>query len=118
MENIEIRAWHKKRKKYYSVHHLHCGTIGYHPGDWATCKARNCIENKDIYIQIQPKDVILELYSGLTDRNRRKIFEGDRDSRFREVVYENGCFYLKSRSGKKVFLYLVCKQLEIIGHRN
>lgn len=78
MREIKFRVWHKKYKKYYEVHHLHCGSLGVNEGYWATCKAHDCIEDKAIYIQIQPDYCIVEQFTGLYDAKGREIYDGDR----------------------------------------
>ena len=74
MSRLEFRAWHKTREKYYEVLHLH---INKYEGNWVTVKGFCIIEQKDIHIQIQPKDCIIEQYIGLKCLNNVKIFKGD-----------------------------------------
>lgn len=57
----KYRAWDKKRKRMYEVLHLHLSSEGI----WATVKGFDIIEQKDISLQIQPKDIeIMERNSG------------------------------------------------------
>jgi len=74
-DRMKFRAWHKKRKKYYEVQHLHLDS---NEGVWATCKGYNCIEDKDVKIQIQPNDCIIEQGTGRNDKDKNLIFNGDK----------------------------------------
>lgn len=70
----KYRAWHKRRKKYYKVLHLHLDSP---EGIWATVEGFDVIEQKPIHMQIQPKDIIVEHYIGQTDKKNVEIYEGD-----------------------------------------
>ena len=75
MEKI-FRVWHQKRKKFYNLLHLHAGTPT-NGGEWSTCEGFNCIEQKEINIQIQPDEGVISQWIGIVDENGKKIFEGD-----------------------------------------
>ena len=71
MNIINIRAWHKRRKKYYKVLHLNLNSF---EGVWATCKGFDVIEQKEINIQIQPKDCLIEV-SINKDKTGKEVYE-------------------------------------------
>ena len=81
MSRLEFRAWHKTREKYYEVLHLH---INKYEGNWVTVKGFCIIEQKDIHIQIQPKDCIIEQMINREDKQKSRIFQGD----ILEIPYE------------------------------
>lgn len=76
MREKEYRVWCKKRKRMYSVLHLHVEK-SYGEGTWATAEGHNIIEQKSVHIQVQPKDAEIMEYIGREDQSGRKIYEGD-----------------------------------------
>ena len=74
MREIKFRAWNKKRKRMYEVLHLHLDSF---QGVWATVKGRAVINDQDIHIQIQPKDIEVMQWTGMHDKRETLIFEGD-----------------------------------------
>jgi len=119
----------------YRVAHLH---LDCYEGIWATVNGYNIIEQKEIYIQIQPKDIIIMEFTGLLDKNGVKIFEGDiinpglREIRFGDFIslsddenktpYSQGNgFYTISHSGEFFkmpfsFCHRQSENCEVIGN--
>ena len=58
----------------YEVLHLHLDSF---QGVWATVKGRYVINDQDIHIQIQPKDIEVMQWTGMHDKRETLIFEGD-----------------------------------------
>jgi len=85
---IKFRAWDKIKKRMLSVYHLRKeGIIG---------MADNIISSQHCKID----NVILMQYTGVKDRNKKEVYEGDiikyvgRDGKFQveEIVFIDGCF--------------------------
>ena len=98
---MKFRAWHKKRRKYYPVIHLHMEEK--HP--FVTCAGFDVIEQKEIHIQIQPGDFILE--KGVVIKGV-EIWEGDRvlllSSESRVIKFKNGGFGYDGLGGEFIAL--------------
>ena len=76
MKNIITRAFSKKTKKLYNDVVVLGGVKNY-TEIWATVE-RNCpIECKPVHLQIQPKDCIVDFYTGVNDKNNNKLFGND-----------------------------------------
>jgi|SRR6185312_14640788 len=74
MKEIKYRAWDKKRKRMCEVEHLHWSKF---EGIWATVKGYDIIQQKDISLQIQPKDCIVMPYTHANDMEEHEIYDGD-----------------------------------------
>ena len=117
MRKIEFRAWLKKDKKMVEVKSIHFGTkkimYGY-------SESSHCYGN----VTCKFDDCELMQFTGLTDKNGTKIFEGDIlkspfDKKFFEVFYDECRFFVKTNRGtvlRGVQSAIDHYELEVIGN--
>ncbi len=124
MFNVELRGWHKRKKKMiYDFDASYTSGEEFDGGFWeVTLPDRSCPN--------VPENVELMLFTGLKDKNKIKIFENDivkrydRNDTFHKcvVVWDDKIFAfgLKSESNNIQLLSDFYKQngteLEVIGH--
>ena len=94
MREIEFRAWYKPSKKMFKV-----GQITLKKGIWSYEPDNK--EHIGVCIPYQPSFILMQ-YTGLKDKNGKKIFEGDIIDVTRLCIWErgivilkNGCFFIK-----------------------
>ena len=104
MREIEFRAWHESEKVILQI------------GDeFGTSHPLDCC---NYFIEGQP--VELMQYTGLTDTNGVKVFEGDivrcENRHVWQVSFDRGCFVAHTPGDDSEFVFLDDYDFEVIGN--
>lgn len=116
MREIKFRAWSKDLNKMFKVGQvtLEKGGWNYEPDDR---------EYKGVCVPYQPSWVLMQ-FTGLYDKNKVPIYEGDiirdntlvKDVNTMIVIYENGGFFVDYSEEYKPLLAGVNHNCEVIGN--
>ena len=96
--NNQFRAYDKKSKK---MRRVHCIVFDELSGDISLVNVwgKDIIEDKDIILRREPKDVDLMQYIGEIDCNKKRVFKGDL-VKFKGIWYTTPYWAAKLSMGK------------------